>query len=164
MLSDVIILVGFVNNVMDVGVVAYSNLCAQGRNIIATGTYVVLSFVITLPICIYFVYVQGYDLQSLVFALIVGYCLSSLVLIVFLLTSNWSSYIFRHSKKSEVRGSSRTLEGTAVSSKERGISKRRRGWNQDGFHFHGGVVVTVYLVRVERRYYRSGLRTRVITS
>jgi Na+-driven multidrug efflux pump len=104
MLGDLILMVGIANVVMVVGVVAYSILCAQGRTNIATGTYVVLSFVTTLPLCVFFVYVKGYDLQSLVFALIVGYCLSSLVLMVFLLTSNWASYskaVIRKSQKSK---------------------------------------------------------------
>jgi Na+-driven multidrug efflux pump len=104
MLGDLILMVGIANVVMVVGVVSYSILCAQGRTKIATGTYVVLSFAATIPLCIYFVYVRGYDLQSMVFALIVGYCLSSLVLMVFLLTSNWSSYskaVIRKSQKSK---------------------------------------------------------------
>jgi Na+-driven multidrug efflux pump len=92
MLSDLILLVGIANVVMVVGVVSYSILCAQGRTRSATLTYVFLSFATTLPLSFYFVFVQGYDLQSLAFALIVGYSLSSLVLMVFLLTSNWKRY------------------------------------------------------------------------
>lgn len=92
MLSDLILLVGIANVVMVVGVVAYAILCAQGRTRSATLTYVVLSFVATFPLSFYFVYIQGYDLQSLIFALIVGYSASSLVLLVFLLTSNWKRY------------------------------------------------------------------------
>ncbi|KAG7348741.1 MATE efflux family protein [Nitzschia inconspicua] len=92
MLSDLILLVGIANVVMVVGVVAYSILCAQNRANIATGTYVVLSFATTLPLSLYLVYYKKYDLQSMVFALIVGYCLSSLVLLVFLFTSNWRRY------------------------------------------------------------------------
>ncbi|KAG7375056.1 MATE efflux family protein [Nitzschia inconspicua] len=92
MLSDLILLVGIANVVMVVGVVAYSILCAQNRANIATGTYVVLSFATTLPLSLYLVYYKKYDLQSMVFALIVGYYLSSLVLLVFLFTSNWRRY------------------------------------------------------------------------
>jgi Na+-driven multidrug efflux pump len=133
MLSDLIILVGIANIVMVVGVVAYSILCAQGRTNIATGTYVVLSFVTTLPLCVYFVYVQGYDLQSLVFALIVGYCLSSLVLMVFLLTSNWSSYskaVIRKSQKSK-EAQERLKERRSRRRKEASANEEEAGIRMD---------------------------------
>ncbi|KAL7542980.1 hypothetical protein ACHAWF_007292 [Thalassiosira exigua] len=90
MLADLIFLVGIANVVMVVGVVAYTIICAQNRANLATGTYASLSFAVTLPLSAYFVFVKGYDLQSTVFSLIAGYSLSSMVLVVILLTTNWT--------------------------------------------------------------------------
>ena len=87
-LSDLVLLVGIANVVMVVGVMAYTILCAMSRTNLATGTYTFLSFAATIPMSTYFVVIRGYDLQSIVFSLIVGYSLSSLALMVFLLTTN----------------------------------------------------------------------------
>jgi len=89
-LSELILLVGIANIVMVIGVMAYTILCAQNRTNLATGTYAFLSFAATLPLSTYFVFVKNYDLQSIVFSVIVGYSLSSLILMVFLLTTNWT--------------------------------------------------------------------------
>jgi len=90
MLMDLILLVGIANIVMVVGSTAYTILCSQNRANLATGAYATLSFAATLPLSTYFVYVEGYDLQSIVFSLIVGYSLSSVVLVVIVLTTNWT--------------------------------------------------------------------------
>ena len=57
---------------------------------LTTGAYATLSFAATLPLSMYFGYVEWYDLQSIVFSLIVGYSLSSVVLVVIVLTTNWT--------------------------------------------------------------------------
>lgn len=90
MLMDLILLVGIANIVMVVGSTAYTILCSQNRANLATVMYTTLSFTATMPLSSYFVYTKGYDLQSVVFSLIVGYSLSSVVLVVIVLTTNWT--------------------------------------------------------------------------
>ncbi|EJK65452.1 hypothetical protein THAOC_13678, partial [Thalassiosira oceanica] len=90
MLMDLILLVGIANIVMVVGSTAYTILCSQNRANLATVMYTTLSFTATMPLSTYFVYTKGYDLQSVVFSLIVGYSLSSVVLVVIVLTTNWT--------------------------------------------------------------------------
>ena len=89
MLNDMVLALGVANFTMVFGVAAYTILCAQSRTKLASFTYAGLSFATTLPLSTYYVFYKGYDLYSVLYSLIVGYSISSLLLMVFLLTTNW---------------------------------------------------------------------------
>ena len=88
-LDEMVLGLGVANFTMVLGVASYTILCAQNRTKLASGIYACLSFAATLPLSTFFVFYKGYDLYSVLFSLIVGYSLSSLLLMVFLLTTNW---------------------------------------------------------------------------
>jgi MATE family multidrug resistance protein len=91
MVGELAVLLGIANVVMVIGVDAYTILCAQNRVRLASSIYVFISWLTIIPMSIYFVFQKGYGLESILFSLIVGYSVTSMMLLVLVFSTNWTS-------------------------------------------------------------------------
>jgi Na+-driven multidrug efflux pump len=91
MIGELAVLLGIANVVMVIGVDAYTILCAQNRVRLASSIYVFISWLTIIPMSVYFVFEKGYDLQAILFSMIVGYSVTSLLLMVLVFSTNWTS-------------------------------------------------------------------------
>jgi len=89
MLNDLIPLIGFGNVAMTVGMVCWSLVGAQGRYRLATLIVMITSWLVTLPIAAFTIYVLRIDLRGLVGAVIMGYSTAGMMLSCVLLRSDW---------------------------------------------------------------------------
>ena len=91
-LDSLVMQLGIANILMVIGISAFTILCTQSRIHLATMCYVICSLALTIPLAIYFVYIVGYGLQSILFSMIVGYSVSAMLLLLFVFTANWRHY------------------------------------------------------------------------
>lgn len=90
MLYELVILISIGNVLMCLGSEANCIISAQGRAKLSTWIYFLCTWVVTIPLGLYFVVVQNYGLQSMVTTIIIGYANSCLLLFYMVFTSNWA--------------------------------------------------------------------------
>lgn len=83
-------LMGVGNLTMATGVIAWYLIGAQNRFAFATTLTIIITFVITLPLASLFVYVIGWELDSVVASVVFGYSTVTSVLCSILFTSDWA--------------------------------------------------------------------------
>jgi len=89
MLSEQLPLIAVGNVTMNMGMVCWSLIGAQGRYRLATSISTVCSIFITLPVGALMTIYLRIDLQGLVFAVVVGYSATAMLLTFVLLMSDW---------------------------------------------------------------------------
>ena len=89
MLKEQMPLIGLGNVTMNMGMVCWSLIGATGRYRLATTVATACSFLVTLPIAALMTLHWRINLQGLVFAVVVGYSATAMVLTFVLLMSDW---------------------------------------------------------------------------
>lgn len=89
MLTELLPLIALGNVTMNVGMVCWTLVGAQGRYNLATSIATACSFLITIPLGAVFTFWLNINLQGLVFAVVVGYVITSMILSTVLLVSDW---------------------------------------------------------------------------
>ena len=91
MLSDLFPLMALGNMTMNVGMVCWALVGAQGRYQLATTVAMGCSFLITLPLAAVLTIGMNIDLQGLTFSVVIGYAVTAMILSTFLLMSDWET-------------------------------------------------------------------------
>jgi len=89
---------------MNVGMVCWALIGAQGRYRLATMVASACTLLITLPIGIYLTLELRYNLKGLTFAVVVGNSVTAMCLTYVLLMSNWENLSLKAQRKSKVNG------------------------------------------------------------
>ena len=91
MLSDLFPLIALGNITMNMGMVCWALVGAQGRYRLATTVAMACSFFITIPLAAIFTIWLKVDLQGLTFSVVVGYTITAMILSIIVLMSDWES-------------------------------------------------------------------------
>lgn len=89
MMAELLPLIAVGNVTMNVGMVCWSLVGAQGRYFLATLVATACSFLITIPLSAIFTIWLNIDLQGITFAVVVGYTVTASLLSTLLLVSDW---------------------------------------------------------------------------
>mmetsp|Transcript_18417 Transcript_18417/g.37075 ORF Transcript_18417/g.37075 Transcript_18417/m.37075 type:complete len:229 (+) Transcript_18417:140-826(+) len=90
MLHSLVLLIAAGNVLMVLGTDAWHIVSAQARGKEATAALFIGMWCITLPLSVYFVFVQNYDLHALGAAVMIGYASIAFVLLYLVFTSSWA--------------------------------------------------------------------------
>lgn len=89
MMTELLPLIALGNVTMNVGMVCWALVGAQGRYFLATSIATACSFLITIPLGAIFTVWLNIDLQGLTFAVVLGYTVTAMLLSTLLLVSDW---------------------------------------------------------------------------
>jgi len=89
MIQRLVTMVAASNVLFCLGNDSWHILVALGRTKLATSIYFASTWLLTLPLCTWFVFGLGYNLEGLVSAMIVGYATLDIVLLYLVFTTNW---------------------------------------------------------------------------
>jgi Na+-driven multidrug efflux pump len=99
MLTELFPIVALGNVTMSMGMVCWTVIGAQGRYHLLTTVAIVISFVVTVPLRAIMTIGLNINLQGLVFAIFMGYTITTMILFALILMSDWEKPLERIQKQ-----------------------------------------------------------------